>query len=293
MEEAGNKKTTLNKQDMDRIKMVFDTIPKFMSMASSTLFKILDTKYKNRGTLSVICYSLKKLFLEKNNNKKSEFWGQKGSEMAQLVNKQEKKSELTGNEIENWKTQEEILKIMNDIPLESLTNYNRFLLLAMTTQQPPLRKDFYTTLKFLTDIKDNDGENNYVYLQKKPKKCFYIVNNDKVSKHEKFQDAEHTKIPIENKDLVNLLHNTYNQKNREYVFETESNEPYSINSISIVLLERPFNLNFNILRSSYITSFYKKNIYPQERDDLAIKMRHSSEIATLSYVKREKNKFLP
>jgi len=282
-----DKNTSLNKQDMDRLKMVVRTNQNFMTSPSQKLFDQLDKKYENRGTLSVICYTLKKLFTETNEKKKSEFWSKKGSEISQDVNQQERKSELTGNEIDNWKTQEEILKILNDIPLDSITNYNRFLLLALTTQQPPLRKNFYATVKFLIDPKKNDGVSNYVVIETKPKSCYYIVNNDKVSKHEKFQDSEHTEIPIENKDLINLLHNSYDQKKREYVFESDNNKPYSINTISALLLERPFNLNFNILRSSYITAFYKKNIYPQEREDLAIKMRHSKEISEKSYLKRD------
>ena len=120
----------LNKQDMDRLRMVADTADNFEKLTFNALYNKLDSRYKNRGTLSVICYSLKKLFVKMNSKKKSEMWGKKGLELAQEVNTQERKSELTGNEVENWKTQEEILKLMNEIPLKTRTNYNRFLLLA-------------------------------------------------------------------------------------------------------------------------------------------------------------------
>lgn len=284
-----NKKDTkpfLNKQDIQRLKMVYYTDPNFGTKQSNKLFSALNNKYPNRGTLSVVCYSLKKFFEDKGNKTKSDFWGAKGGELAQDVQKQEKKGELTNNEKENWKTQEELLEIMNGIKINDITDYNRFLLLAMTLFQPPLRKAFYTDLKFLFNKKNNDGKYNYLLLQKKPKKSYYIVNNDKVSKYEKFNDENSMYIEIINPDLVQLLWNSYNQKKRDYIFESSGGKPYSINSISIILLERPFNLNFNILRSSYVSKFYKDNIYPQEREELARKMRHSPNVAALSYLKR-------
>lgn len=276
----------LNKQDVDRLKMVVRTNDRFDKIPSSALYNELDAKYKNRGTLSVIAYTLKKYFDEVGEKTKSDYWGEKGSDLAQKVYKQELKSELTGNEKENWKNQKEIMDIMNNIKIQNMTDYNRFLLLAMTTFQPPLRKAFYTNLKFMTSSKQDNGKDNYLYLQKSPSKCYYIVNNDKVSKYEKFKKDESMVIEINNPDLCKLLNNSYAQEKRKYVFETEEGTPYSINSISIVLLERPFKLNFNILRSSYVSNFYANNPYPKERKELADKMRHSHERAELSYLKR-------
>ena len=49
----------------------------------------------------------------------------------------------------------------------------------MLVLQPPVRTSFYITCKFITNIKDNDKINNFVWISKN--NVFYIINNDKVS----------------------------------------------------------------------------------------------------------------
>jgi hypothetical protein len=279
----------LTKDDIKRLKMVerFDT--RFATSDSKKLYEGLRKRYSNDGTLSVICYSLKKYFLLSKKNEKSNFWGEKGAELANDVNKQEAKNELTGNEINNWKTQEQILNIMNNIKLITNTDKNRFLLLAMTTLQPPLRKAFYQSVKFLDDLKKNNGKDNYLFLQPPSAgKSYYIVNNDKVSKYDAFNKNESKFIEIENEMFIKLLMKSYLSNPREYVFEMDDKQPYSMDSISRVLLERPFKLNFNILRSSYITNYFNlpDNQYLAARQKLAQKMRHSPDQAEKSYFKR-------
>lgn len=281
-----NKKTTLNKSDVNRLKMVAKTFPNFLNSQVGNLYNKLENKYKNKGTLSVICYSLKKLFNDLGQNKKAEYFGNQGKELSQDVSEQEAKNELTNNEIKNWKTQEEILNIMNNIPLDSWTNYMRFLLLNLCTRQPPLRKGVYCTLKFLTKQKDDDGESNYILLNDRGK-CFIIVNKDKVSKFDNFKKKENTYIEMTDPDLIDMLKASYKAKKREYVFTTDKFQPYSMESITKILLVYPFGLNFNILRSSYITAFYKsengQTLY--DKQELAKKMRHSTDRALKSYNK--------
>jgi hypothetical protein len=127
------KGSSLNKQDMDRLKMVARTVPKFMDLAPSTILDKLEDKYTNKGTMSVIAYTLKKFFEEIGDEKRSDFWLEAGKELGREVYDEEMKSELTNNEKKNWKTQKEIMDIMNSIDIKDRTDYNRFLLLAMTT----------------------------------------------------------------------------------------------------------------------------------------------------------------
>ena len=156
--------------------------------------------------------------------------------------------------------------------------------------QPPLRTNFYATCKFLFDIKKNNNNDNYIYIQKKPiNKAYYIVNSDKVSKYNDFNTDESKVIEINNKDLIEMLINSYNNdpnfKKREYVFMSSNEKPYPPNKITQVLLE-PLNLNFDTLRSSYISDYYLKNPYPLERSKLAKAMRHGPDVAQLKYLKR-------
>jgi hypothetical protein len=62
-------------------------------------------------------------------------------------------------------------------------------------------------------------------------------------------------------------------------------EKYTSDTFTKLLLE-PLNLNFNTIRSSYVSDFYIRNPYPLERNDLARQMRHSASVANLKYLKR-------
>jgi hypothetical protein len=285
MEEKKPINSSLTDEDVSRLKMVVRTERNFDKIKSDILYNKLNEKYKNKGTFSVLSYTLKKYFLEIGEQTKADYWGNKGAELSKVVNTQESKNELTNNEKQNWKNQKQIIDIMNNIDIKTRTSYNRFLILAMTTFQPPLRKAFYCNLQFLFDIKDNNDKDNYLYLQKHPKKSFYIVNDDKVSKHKAFKTEDSMFIEIGNKDLIKLLWDSYKQNKRPYVFESDKGEPYSMNSISIILLERPFDLNFNILRSSYITNYYENNNSLFAKNELARRMRHSQNISQKSYFK--------
>lgn len=287
MEEKKNKDCPFTKDDLRRLNMVELTCPKFENIDSNKLYSILTDKYKNDGTLSVVCYSLKRMFNNIGEENKAKFWETKGAEHTSKNYDKETENKLTGNEKQNWKSQEQILNIMNNIKLTSLVNKKRFLILAMTTHQPPLRKDFYRTLQFIfneKEIKDND---NYLLLKKPPMKSYYIINHDKVSKWDKFKQDDNKYIELDNQNLNNLLWNSYNEDPRTFVFETQNGEQYTKNDFSKVLLENPFKLNFNILRSSYITNYYNapENNNMKKKMELAKKMRHSVITQMTNYAK--------
>ena len=272
--------------DLSRINMVRLTEPNFLRLSPIALFNILNEKYTNRNTFSAIIGALKKLFHERNDETSYDFWQIIGLKVSERIRDAEFDNSLEGNEIKNWKSQDQIYDILQNIDVNNITNYNRYLLLSLCLFQPPLRKDFYLTAKFLFDPKKNNGKDNYILLRKKPLRSYYIVNHDKVSKHEQFDEPKNKYIEIDDEKLVDILRSSYNQRKRSYVFESDKNEQYSPNTISKLLLERPFNLNFNILRSSYITDFYNKHRYLREREDLARKMRHSRDTSEKNYYKR-------
>lgn len=279
----------LTKDDILRLRMVQRTVPDFDDIENNELYDKLENKYKNKGTLSVIAYSLKKAFDLDGKKKKSEFWGEKGAQLSQEVNDIEMQGELQGeNEKSKWKTQKEIIALIKELQENkklNKTEYCRYILLCMCVYQPPLRKDFYTHLKFLFNPKKNNKKDNYLLLQKAPLKSYYIVNNDKVSKYAEFNKEENKFIELINKDLINMLWKSYEGHKREYVFTTSNDTPYSKVAFTKTLLE-PIGLNFNILRSSYVSDYYVKNPYPKERANVAKMMRHSVDRAQTSYLKR-------
>jgi len=279
----------LTKDNIRLLKMVKRLDPDFDTTPSNELYEKLSKRYTNKGTLSVICYALKKAFNLDNEKKKVEFWSDKGAELSQEVNAQEQKGELQGeNEKKKWKDQSQIIEIIHKLQENkklTKTEYNRYILLCMCVYQPPLRKDFYTNLKFLFNPKKNNKKDNYLLLQKSPLKSYYIVNNDKVSKYDEFNKDENKFIELINKDLINMLWKSYEGNKREYVFTSSGEKPYSKVTFTKTLLE-PIGLNFNILRSSYVSDYYIKNPYPQERMQVARAMRHSKDRAELNYLKR-------
>lgn len=275
--------TILNKSDIKRLRMVYFTDSKFETRDSTKLYEILKNKYP-LSSLNVICYALKKLFVEKDEDDKAKFWLEKGAESGRELKDKEAENKLTGSEKTKWKTQGEILNIMKNIKLITWTDRNRFVLLAMCTYQPPLRKGVYNGLKFLFNPKKNNKKDNYLLLMK-DLPAHYIINDDKVSRHEAFQTPESMFIPIEDNNLIKLLWDFYNIRKREYVFVKENGEPYDITNFTKHMLESPFDLNFNILRSSYITYYYSTHNNLKDRQMLARKMRHSKSVAESAYFK--------
>jgi hypothetical protein len=288
MDEIKKNKSTLNNSDVQRLKMIKNIVPNFINGQPKNIYDKLRQHYKNDGTLSVLCYSLKKFYSDMKQDKKAEFFGNKGGELAVEVNKEESKNKLTNNEIKNWKTQEQILEIMNNIPLKTWTNFMRFTILNMCTKQPPLRAGVYNNMKYLFNEKKDNKKDNYCYLQDPKKgKSYYIVNDDKVSKFEKFKSKENRYIEITNPELIEFLLESHKAKPREYVICSNDMTPYDEGDMTKILLQRPFGLNFNILRSSYITAFYKNEgqITMEDKQELSRKMRNSVEKQMKNYLK--------
>lgn len=279
----------LTKDDISRLRMVKRTVLDWETITSADLYNKLSEKYKNKGTLSVICYSLKKVFDIEGDKKKANFWGEKGAELAQEVNNIEMQGELVGdNEKKKWHSQKDIIEFIKRLQEKknlSKTDYNRYILLCLCVYQPPLRKSFYLNLKFLFNPKKNNKKDNFLLLQKSPLKSYYIVNNDKVSRHAEFDKDENKFIELLNKDLINMLWKSYEGNKRDYVFTSSNEKPYSKVGFTKTLLE-PINLNFHTLRSSYVSDYYVKNPYPQERMQVARMMRHSKSTGETNYLKR-------
>jgi hypothetical protein len=275
--------TILNKSDIKRLRMVYFTDENFEKTDSKKLYDVLSDKYP-LSSLNVICYALKKLFTENEEEDKAKFWLEKGAESGKALKDQEAENKLTGSEKQKWKSQEQIMKIMSSIKIVSWTDRNRFMILAMCTYQPPLRKGVYNRMKFLFNPKKNNKKDNYLFLIKDGV-SYFIVNNDKVTRHDSFNTPESIFIQIEDKNLVKALWTFYEIRKREYVFVKENGDPYSMDSFTKLLLEEPYDLSFNILRSSYVTHFYNTHNNFKDRTELARKMRNSAQVGHLNYYK--------
>ena len=303
-------KPTLTATNIKQLKMLAKKmdIDNYEGLAIFTNRQIIDAinkNYPNIGTREQIAYSIKKMQLinhwtetrqQTGKQRDVKFWTEKSSGLSAELEKIEEQQEKTNQEIHNWKSQSDIIKIRDEVekqidqqknPIKRHTLQNRYILLSMLTMQPPLRKDFYETCNIIKSKKENNDIDNYLVLSNKGKKktAMYIVNNDKVTeRHSKFKLTEYKEIEIDNDELIDLLHEDYTNRPRKYLFETHDNKRYK--NITETLLHKPFKLNFDICRSSFITYFYKKYPYKRERIYLAQKMRHDMDTAYTKYNKR-------
>ena len=72
-------------------------------------------------------------------------------------------------------------------------------------------------------MKDNDKQNNYIWISKRGSwKIYYIVNNDKVTKTKIYSmNKQLSYIKINDQNLVKLIYNSYEQYPRNYLFEID------------------------------------------------------------------------
>ena len=196
----------------------------------------------------------------------------------------------TIKEIESHKDYNYFIEILKQRKekINKTENY-KILLLSLLIYQPPLRISFYNTCKIINTMEENDGINNYIHINRKQVSS-YIVNKDKASNYKNFYSSkEKNIIEIENDELLKLLESSIKQYPRKYLFELEEK------AVSTITLSRwlkditnIIGISFDTMRSIYITNYYNTHITCNERDSLADKMRHSTQVALKNYYKVKK-----
>ena len=94
-------------------------------------------------------------------------YAQRGYDLQTKIEQSNGENKLDLKEQENVKPYEYFENILYNLSDEQdtiKTNYQR-LLLSLLILQPPMRTDFYTTAKFITNIKDNYKINNFVLIE--------------------------------------------------------------------------------------------------------------------------------
>ena len=184
---------------------------------------------------------------------------------------------------------EELLKQKTIESTKDKAAYYGYLITALTTLQPPLRTDFYTSCKFSDGKEIHDG-GNYLVIQKTKDftRLFYKVGNDKVSNSKYYKTKPNLDvIEIENKELVNIILKSYEMYKRAYLFENNNGQPIKPDTL-LQYLKTYTNikgLTVNMMRSIYITTQYNKRISYKDKENLAHKMRHSILTASKNYFK--------
>ena len=158
----------------------------------------------------------------------------------------------------------------------------------MLVHQPPLRTSFYSTAKFLRSKIDNNKTDNYIWINKRgTMKVSYIINKDKASNYKVYNmNKKLSSIPVEDKNLVKLICDSFDKYPRTYLFELNKKPVTSSTLLNwlkdITNIE---GLNFDIMRSSYITCYYETHQTMAQKTKLAHQMRHSVDTASRNYLK--------
>lgn len=227
-------------------------------------------------------YFLVGRYLDIKKDRYAKTYKQAGYNLMLLKDKEEGENKQDEREKEKYKHLSYFLEIIKSFDMNKLNN--KELLLCLLTLQPPLRTSFYYSAKIIRQEKDNNKEDNYILLNYRHKKAYYIVNSDKVSNSKEYSNYKNSKIQINNKELVKALLNKYKENPSIYIFGDTKKTNISI----LRWLEditKIKGLNIDNMRSIYITWFYNKKITHEEKRKLALSMRHSILTASKNYFK--------
>lgn len=229
------------------------------------------------------------LYNKKNNDRYVKIYSQKGFELMQKTKAIEELNILDDKEEENYRDREFFIDILeNASEGATLKTHYEYLLLSLLILQPPLRTSFYNSAKLLQTLDANNKKDNYIYLNRRGKvHAYYFVNNDKAINYKLYKmDKNLSRILIEDDKLSNLINDSFTKYPRSYLFEMNK-KPISQTTLLRMLrnITKVDGLTFDIMRSSYITWFYKNNKQYGKRDDLSRRMRHSQATASKNYLK--------
>ena len=264
----------------------------FISETKRKLMTLIDKSHWAMGTKEGIYFMISRFLFNKNNNDKYvKLYAQAGFDLKAAKDLIEGKNELDDKEKENHRTIEYLtncLELHKSKSTENIKEHYKQLLLMMLIKQPPLRTSFYTTAKFLRLQADNDKTSNYVYITRKGKlKVYYIVNKDKASNYKLYNmNKGLSKIKLEDPELIEYINYSFITYPRTYLFEINK-KPISETTILNYLRDitnTPL-INFDMIRSAFITYFYEHNKTFDKREALSKMMRHSQQTASKNYLK--------
>jgi hypothetical protein len=271
-------------KDLDEFTFIDDKKRGIMS-------QIENNKNWANTTKEGIFFMVAKYLKASNDLRYGKLYSQKGYDFLIENRKKESKNKQDDKEIENYRSHEFLLNVIDTINPESITTkkaHLQYLLLNMLVLQPPIRTDYYVTAKFIFTEKENDNINNFIWITKRGKlKVNYIVNKDKVSKTKVYNmNKKLSTISIENDKLVKLINESYKKYPRNYLLEIDD-KPIThatflewLRKITDVKL-----INNDIMRSSYINWFYDHHKGMDSREKLALQMRHSVMTSLRNYRK--------
>lgn len=271
-----------------------DTLETFINSANDRLISSIITNNENwsESTKEGIYFTVAK-YLDVNspNNIKSVRYRQYGYNLYVKRNEDEGNNTLDEREMESYRDHDYFIQILESINPDNLnlTEHYKYLLLSCLTLQPPIRTSFYTSATLLNEKKNNKGEENYIYINRRGKtKVYYIVNQDKATNYKVYaKNKDLSTIQIEDDKLAELIYNSFVKYPRKYLFENNG-RPFSDKTILTYLksITKVPGINIDIMRASYVSYIYSDpGTRHRDKEILANQMRHSVNTASKNYNK--------
>jgi hypothetical protein len=211
-----------------------------------------------------------------------------------IIEKASKSQVLTKSEIKNFecfdvieRKRDELFMLWMKKP-EKVSLNMQHLILALYTYLPPVR-DNYREMELITSrSKAKPGLN---YLLKIKGKYRVIIDNDKVAGHFETDDFDMpTNAYADGEAMTAILDRSFLEYPRKYLLtEVAKDTPMSYQSL-IGYMRKVFNgkhVYINVLRKSFINHFYDQsfNFVYGEKEDIAKRMRHGSDVTERDYNK--------
>ena len=212
----------------------------------------------------------------------------KAVELNKEFETNEYKQRLDENEKINYVKFEDLLIKVDELILKYNTNPNKknmieLLLLSLYVLHEPLRND-YNDMKIIYYDDDDDKKNNFILRSNDT--YYIIINKDKVSKLHGRGEFIITNPIL--KSILDIYFDLYAFDNT-YLFEKSKGIPYTKRMIQYKINQYFKDIDKVLticnLRSAFITNFYKNNLDIESRNELALKCRHSREMAEKTYCK--------
>lgn len=229
------------------------------------------------------------LYNKNNKERYAKLYSQKGYDLMQKTKAKEELNELDDKEKENYQEYDYFLNILKNKQVgPSINDHYEYLLLSLLVLQPPIRTSYYSSASLLETLDRNNGKDNYIYLNRRGKvHAYYIVNKDKASNYKLYKiDKSLSKIPIINDELAKIINDSFIKYPRKYLFEKNQKPASETHLLKWLRNITGINkINVDMMRSIYITWFYKNNKQYGKRDELSRQMRHSQQTASRNYLK--------
>lgn len=277
-------------KDNDNINFILNNNNDFMiELLYYSIFKPLSivSFYKRIVSFLRILY----IALDGNKNEDYNFYSNILKHLALKIQDDNDKQELNKQEQETFVDFEIVLNKQKEL-LEKFNNNKTYrnnqdlLLISIYSLIPPNRKEI-TELIYITHHDDNDKVNDFIYIDKDNNDVKFILN--KIKKRHQSIVIDITK---ENKDLADMIIESFNLYERPYLF-TDYNDRNKIVNYSLIysrfrniFKDIDKRISINSLRSSYLSYLYKQGGFTiAKKKEIANKMRTSTIVIDGNYVK--------